>query len=119
MKEGFDVAFEMSGSPQATDSIINNLTHGGKIAMLGLPATAFEIDWNRVITHMFTIRGVYGRQMFDTWYTATTILLSSQPLREALRTLITHRFPAEEWQKAFDAASSGSSGKVLIDWRNA
>ena len=118
MKEGFDVAFEMSGSPRAMDSIINNLTHGGKIAMLGLPATTYEIDWNRVITRMFTIKGVYGRQMFDTWYTATTILLSSKPLREALRILITHRFPAEEWQKAFDAAASGSAGKVLIDWRN-
>jgi len=119
MKEGFDVAFEMSGSPKAMDSIITNLTHGGKIAMLGLPAESFEIDWNRVITRMFTIKGVYGRQMFDTWYTATTILLSSEPLREALRTLITHRFPASEWEKAFDAAASGSAGKVLIDWRNA
>ncbi|MBM9433010.1 L-threonine 3-dehydrogenase [Flaviflexus equikiangi] len=118
MREGFDVAFEMSGSPVAMDSIINNLTHGGKIAMLGLPARTYEIDWNRVITRMFTIKGVYGREMFDTWYTATTILLSSEPLREALRTLITHRFPAENWRDAFDAAASGAAGKVLIDWSN-
>lgn len=118
MKEGFDVAFEMSGSPRAMDSIINNLTHGGKIAMLGLPAHPYRIDWNRVITRMFTITGVYGREMFDTWYTATTILLSSEPLREALRTLITHRFPAERWQEAFEAAGSGHAGKVLIDWSN-
>ncbi|AZN29727.1 L-threonine 3-dehydrogenase [Flaviflexus salsibiostraticola] len=119
MREGFDVAFEMSGSPRAMASIIDSLTHGGKIAMLGLPASPYEIDWNRVITRMFTIKGVYGRQMFDTWYTATTILLSSEPLREALRTLITHRFPAAEWERAFEAAASGSAGKVLIDWRNA
>ncbi|WP_182354178.1 L-threonine 3-dehydrogenase [Flaviflexus huanghaiensis] len=119
MREGFDVAFEMSGSPKAMESIIDSLTHGGKIAMLGLPGSPYEIDWNRVITHMFTIKGVYGRQMFDTWYTATTILLSSEPLREALRTLITHRFSADDWDKAFEAAASGSAGKVLIDWRNA
>lgn len=119
MREGFDVAFEMSGSPAAMESIITSLTHGGKIAMLGLPATSYAIDWNRVITRMLTIKGVHGREMFDTWYTATTILLSSQPLREALRTLITHRFSAEDWQRAFDAAASGSAGKVLIDWRDA
>lgn len=116
MKEGFDVAFEMSGSPRAMDSIINDLTHGGKIAMLGLPAAPYEIDWNRVITRMLTIKGVYGREMFDTWYTATTILLSSKPLREALRSLITHRFTADQWEEAFAAAASGHAGKVLIDW---
>ncbi|AZQ76966.1 L-threonine 3-dehydrogenase [Flaviflexus ciconiae] len=118
MKEGFDVAFEMSGNPRAMASIIDNVTHGGQIAMLGLPSAPYAIDWNRVISRMITIKGVYGREMYDTWYTATTILLSSKPLREALRTLITHRFHADDWEKAFEAASSGTAGKVLIDWRN-
>jgi threonine 3-dehydrogenase len=116
MKEGFDVGLEMSGSPLAMEEMLRNMNHGGRVAMLGLPADPFPIDWGRVITHMITIKGIYGRQMYDTWYSMSAMLQTSAALREAVRSVITHRFVAEEWQQAFATARSGACGKVVMDW---
>jgi threonine 3-dehydrogenase len=116
MKEGFDVGLEMSGSPLAMEEMLRNMNHGGRVAMLGLPADPFPIDWGRVITHMITIKGIYGRQMYDTWYSMSAMLQTSSALREAVRSVITHRFAAEDWQEAFATARSGACGKVVMDW---
>lgn len=116
IQEGFDAGLEMSGAPQALQTLIETCNHGATIAMLGLPATEFAVNWSQVITHMLTIKGVYGRQMFDTWYLATFMTQTSPQLRESLRQVITHRYRPEEWESAFEAAASGSSGKVIIDW---
>lgn len=116
MAEGFDVALEMSGSPHAVRELIENCTHGGKVALLGLPGEPFAIDWGKVITHMLTLKGIYGREMYDTWYKMTFMLQSSQLLRDRVRSVITHRYPAEQWQDAFDAARSGQAGKIIMDW---
>ncbi|HET8600119.1 MAG TPA: L-threonine 3-dehydrogenase [Segeticoccus sp.] len=116
MREGFDVGLEMSGSPSAVEEMLGNMNHGGRIAMLGLPKDPYPIDWGRVITHMITIKGIYGREMYDTWYAMSSMLQSSSTLREAVRSVITHRFPAEQWQDAFEAARSGRCGKVVMDW---
>lgn len=116
MVEGFDVALEMSGSPAALAELIENCTHGAKVAMLGLPSAPLLIDGAKVITHMLTLKGIYGREMFDTWYKMTFMLETSQELRDAIRSVITHRFPAQDWQAAFDTARSGQGGKVVMDW---
>lgn len=116
MREGFDIALEMSGNPSAVAELIENMNHGGRIAMLGLPAASYPIDWGRVITHMLTIKGVYGREMFDTWYAMSSMLQSSSDLESAVRSVVTHRFPAAQWQDAFAAARSGECGKVVMDW---
>jgi threonine 3-dehydrogenase len=116
MAEGFDVALEMSGVPSAVAEMIDNCTHGAKIAMLGLPREPYAIDWGHVITHMLTIKGIYGREMYDTWYRMTFMLQTSELLRERIRSVITHRFAAEEWEQAFAAARSGEVGKVIMDW---
>jgi len=116
MQEGFDVAMEMSGSPAALQDIIDNCTHGANVALLGLPKEPFPIDWGKVITHMLTIRGVYGRKMFTTWYQMSFMLQSSAALRDQVRSVITHRFPPEEWAEAFDTARSGQCGKVIFEW---
>ena len=92
------------------------MNHGGKVAMLGLPQSDYAINWGRVITHMITIKGIYGREMFETWYLMNSMLSTSAQLRNAVRSVITHRFPAEEWAQAFDVARSGECGKVLMDW---
>lgn len=116
IREGFDVAMEMSGVPSAMADILDNCTHGARIAMLGLPKDPFPIDWGKVITHMFTIKGVYGRDMFDTWYHMTFCMESSESFREAIRGVITHRFAAEDFEEAFAAAATGTCGKVIMDW---
>ena len=116
MKEGFDVGLEMSGAPPAVSEMIDNMNHGGKVAMLGLPKNPYPIDWGKVITHMLTIKGIYGREMFETWYLMTSMLSTSPTLADAVRSVITHRFPAEQWQQAFDVARSGNCGKVILDW---
>ena len=116
MTEGFDVCLEMSGSPVAMASAIDHCRHGAKIAMLGLPARSYEVDWNKVITHMLTIKGVYGREMFETWYSGTFLLTSSEALRNGVRATVTHTFAPEDWREAFDTARSGKCGKVTIDW---
>jgi threonine 3-dehydrogenase len=112
MVEGFDVALEMSGHPSALPEILSNLNHGGRIAMLGLPSQPIEIDWPKIVTHMITIKGIYGREMFETWYAMSAMLRSGLDISG----VITHRFPATAWQDAFATARSGECGKVVMDW---
>jgi threonine 3-dehydrogenase len=112
MVEGFDVAMEMSGHPTALPAVIDNLNHGGRIAMLGLPSQPIEIDWARVVTHMLTIKCIYGREMFETWYAMSAMLRSGLDISA----VITHRFAATEWAEAFATARSGQCGKVVMDW---
>jgi len=112
MVEGFDVALEMSGHPSALPEVITNLNHGGRIAMLGLPAQPIQIDWAKIVTHMITIKGIYGREMYETWYAMSALLTAGLEIGE----VITHRFPATEWEAAFAAARSGQCGKVVLDW---
>lgn len=118
MTEGFDVGFEMSGHPSALPEMINNLNHGGRVAMLGLPSEPIEVDWAKVVTHMITIKGIYGREMFESWFAMSAMLQSSSSLREALSTVITDRFPAREWKSGFDVARAGTGGKVVLNWEN-
>ena len=112
MREGFDVGLEMSGQPSALPEMILNLNHGGRIAMLGLPTQPFAVDWARIVTHMITIKGIYGREMFETWYAMSAMLRSGLDLLP----VITDRFPAADWSEAFAAARSGHGGKVVMDW---
>ena len=112
MVEGFDVALEMSGHPSALPDVIANLNHGGRIAMLGLPARPIEIDWARVVTHMLTIKGIYGREMYETWYAMSAMLRSGLDIAP----VITHRFAAADWPEAFATARGGQCGKVVLDW---
>jgi len=117
MVEGFDIGLEMSGSPAAVAEMLTNLNHGARVAMLGLPKEdSYAIDWSKVITHMITIKGIYGREMYETWYLMTSMLSTSPLLADRVRSVITHRFPAEEWEQAFETARSGQCGKVLLDW---
>ncbi|MBW3086543.1 L-threonine 3-dehydrogenase [Austwickia sp. TVS 96-490-7B] len=115
MKEGFDIGLEMSGAPAAVNDMIDNMNHGGRVAMLGLPKDPYPIDWGKVITHMITIKGIYGREMFDTWYAMSSMLQTSPTLRESITSVITHKVAFEDWQDAFDAARSGQCGKVVMD----
>jgi len=112
MKEGFDVAMEMSGNPSALMSIINNMCHGGKIALLGIMPENTEIDWNKVVFNMLTIKGIYGREMYETWYKMTSMIQTGLDISS----LITHRFHYTEFEKGFEVMSSGKSGKVILDW---
>ena len=116
MKEGFDVCLEMSGHGSAVREAIDTMNHGGAIAMLGLPGQGYEVDWGKVITHMLTLQGIYGREMFETWYKMTQLLQDNETLVEHVRSVVTHRFAAADWQEAFDTARSGKCGKVLLDW---
>ncbi|WP_350348209.1 L-threonine 3-dehydrogenase [Agromyces sp. G08B096] len=116
MREGFDVGFEMSGAPKALPQMIDNMNHGGRIALLGLPSEPFEIDWGKVVTHMLTLKGIYGREMFETWNSMSAMLQTSDVLRERVASIISDRFAARDWRAAFDAAESGGVGKVILDW---
>ncbi len=116
MVEGFDVALEMSGHPSALPEVLANVNHGGRIAMLGLPSAPIEIDWARVITHMITIKGIYGREMFETWYAMSAMLRSGTQFESAIASVVTHRYPAGEWAAAFATARGGQCGKVVLDW---
>jgi threonine 3-dehydrogenase len=116
MREGFDVGLEMSGNATALPEIVENLSHGGRVAMLGLPSASIDIDWARLVTHMITITGVYGREMFETWHAMSSLLQTSSDLRESLKAVITHRYPAADWKQAFDTARASRAGKVVIDW---
>ncbi len=116
MKEGFDIGLEMSGSPQAMKDMIENLNHGARVALLGFAKAPFPIDWGKVVTHMITIKGIYGREMYDTWYKMSAMFQTSQAFRGAVKSVITHRFKAEQWADAFDSARSGDCGKIVIDW---
>lgn len=113
MKEGFDVGLEMSGSPAAFRDLIDAMCHGGKIAMLGIPSEPIAIDWNKVVFNMLTIKGIYGREMYETWYKMTVMLESGLDIRP----VITHRFHYTEFEKGFEAMKSGQSGKVILQWR--
>ncbi|MFN3408906.1 MAG: L-threonine 3-dehydrogenase [Limisphaerales bacterium] len=114
MKEGFDVGLEMSGSPAAFRDMIENLCHGGKIALLGIPSGDIAIDWNKVVFNMLTIKGIYGREMYETWYKMTVMLESGLDIRP----VITHRFHYTEFQKGFEVMQTGQSGKVILDWKS-
>lgn len=114
MKEGFDVGLEMSGSPNAFCEMLENMSHGGKIAMLGIPATQMSINWKHVIFNMLTIKGIYGREMFETWYKMSVMLESGLDISA----IITHRFAWSEFEKGFEVMRSTNSGKVLLDWRS-
>jgi threonine 3-dehydrogenase len=96
--------------------MLTNMNHGGRIALLGLPHDGYDLDWGKVITHMITLKGIYGREMFDTWYAMSQMIATSDVFRAAVTQVITHRFPAEEWEKAFETARSGQCGKVVLDW---
>lgn len=112
LREGFDVGLEMSGQPSALQSMIANMVAGGRIAMLGLPAEPFAVDLARVVTRMITLQGIYGRQMFETWYEMTVLLEAGLDLTP----VITDRFDAGDHEAAFETARSGGSGKVVLDW---
>jgi threonine 3-dehydrogenase len=112
MKEGFDVGLEMSGSPAAFRDMIAHMCHGGKIAMLGIPSESIAIDWSTVVFNMLTIRGIYGREMYETWYQMTVMLESGLDIRP----VITHRFPCTEFERGFEVMLSGQAGKVVLDW---
>ena len=112
MKEGFDVGLEMSGNPKALNDMIDNMAHGGRIALLGILPTAAAVDWNKVVFNMLTIRGIYGREMYETWYKMTAMIQSGLDISP----VITHRFPFTEFQQGFDLMRSGKSGKIVLTW---
>jgi len=112
MQEGFDIGLEMSGNPSAFHDMIANTSHGAKIAMLGIPAKEMPIDWRKVIFNMITIKGIYGREMYETWYKMTVMLESGLDITP----VITHRFPYQDFEQGFQAMRSGNSGKVILDW---
>jgi threonine 3-dehydrogenase len=111
MSEGFDVGLEMSGNPAALKDMIANMSHGGKIAILGIPSKEMPMDWRQVIFNMITIKGIYGREMYDTWYKMSVMIESGLDISP----VITHRFAFEDFQQGFDAMISGQTGKVVLD----
>ena len=112
MREGFDVGLEMSGHPEALSDMVANMTHGGRIALLGLPAGEVAVDLPRVVLNMLTLKGVYGREMFETWYEMSVLLQAGLDIGH----VVTDVLPYTEWEKAFDTAASGACGKVVLDW---
>ena len=112
MKEGFDIGLEMSGAPKAFDQMVDNMIMGGKIAMLGLPTGPTPVDWARVIFKALTIKGIYGREMFETWYKMIAMLQSGLDIRK----VITHRMRAEDYATGFELMKQGSCGKIVLDW---
>jgi threonine 3-dehydrogenase len=113
MTEGFDVGMEMSGVPTAFTDMLANMNNGGKIAMLGIPGKDMAIDWSQVIFKGLTIKGIYGREMFETWYKMASLIQSGLDLSP----IITHHFAIDDFQQGFDAMRSGQSGKVILDWQ--
>ncbi len=114
MTEGFDVGLEMSGAPAAIRQMLATANHGGRIALLGIPSQEVSIDWNQVIFKGLTIKGIYGREMFETWYKMIAMLGSGLDVS----TVVTHRLPADDFADAFEIVSGGLSGKVVLDWTN-
>ena len=112
LEEGFDIGLEMSGSPHAFNDMLANMCHGGKIAMLGIPEKEMPIDWNIVVFNMLTIKGIYGREMYDTWYKMTVMLESGLDLKP----IVTHRFGFPDFEEGFQTALKGNSGKVILEW---
>lgn len=113
MTEGFDIGLEMSGNPDAFRSMLDNMAHGGKIAMLGIPTEQIAIDWNQVVFNMLTIKGIYGREMYETWYKMTVMLQSGLDISP----VITHRYHYTEFETAFQAMATGNTGKCILNWR--
>ena len=113
MVEGFDVGMEMSGNAQAFRDMLANMAHGGRIAMLGIPDKEMAIDWNTVIFSMLTIKGIYGREMYETWYKMNVMLESGLDIKP----VITHHFSWREFQKGFEVMMTGNSGRVVLDWQ--
>src|SRR3954454_3694858 len=114
MEEGFDVALEMSGSADALRDMLANMAHGGRIALLGIPPDEFPIDWNHVVFNMLTIRGIYGREMYETWYAMTVMVQSGLDVSP----VITHHFQYGDHEEAFATAASGQAGKVILHWND-
>ncbi len=112
MKEGFDIGLEMSGNPVALNTMIDNMAHGGRIALLGIMPGAAAVDWNKVVFNMLTIRGIYGREMYETWYKMTSLIQRGLDISP----VITHQFHYTEFQTAFDLMRSGRSGKIILNW---
>jgi threonine 3-dehydrogenase len=112
MQEGFDVGLEMSGNATAFRDMLANMSHGGRIAMLGIPAQEMSVEWKQIIFNMLTIQGIYGREMYESWYKMTVMLESGLNIRP----VITHRFPWQDYEKGFAAMRSGEAGKVILDW---
>jgi threonine 3-dehydrogenase len=112
MKQGFDVGLEMSGNQTALDQMVEAMVMGGRIAMLGIPPGKSPVDWSRIVFKAITIKGVYGREIFETWYKMIAMLQNGLDVSQ----VITHRFSAEQFKDGFDAMLSGSSGKVVLDW---
>ena len=112
MTEGFDVGLEMSGNPAAFSGMIDAMCHGGKIAMLGIPSEPMSIDWNKVIFNMLTLKGIYGREMYETWYKMNVML----EIGLDIKPVITHRFGADDFEQGFAVMNSGLCGKVVLDW---
>ena len=112
MREGFDVGLEMSGSARAMQDMIGNMNNGGKVALLGIAPAEFSVDWNQIIFKMLHIKGIYGREMFETWYRMTALVQSGLDLAP----LITHRIPIDDFESGFAAMLSGQSGKIVMDW---
>jgi len=115
MLEGFDVGMEMSCNAHAFRDMLGNMAHGGKIAMLGIPDKEMAIDWNTVIFSMLTIKGIYGREMYETWYKMNVMLESGLDIKP----VITHRFPFTEFEKGFQVMKTGESGRVVLSWLRA
>lgn len=112
MEEGFDVGMEMSGNPSAFRDLLRTMHHGGKVALLGIPPGEMAVDWNEIIFKGLVIKGIYGREMFETWYKMAAMLQSGLDLDP----IITHRFAIEDYQQAFELMESGQSGKIILDW---
>lgn len=112
MSEGFDVGLEMSGAPAAFNSMLDNMAHGGKISMLGIPGDDMAIDWNKVIFNMLTIKGIYGREMYETWYKMSVMVETGLDITP----VITHRLHYTDFQKGFDAMRAGEAAKVILNW---
>jgi threonine 3-dehydrogenase len=112
MEEGFDVGMEMSGNPSAFRDMLRTMHHGGKIALLGIPPDETSIDWTEVIFKGLTIKGIYGREMFETWYKMSSMLQSGLNIEP----IITHRYPLADYQEAFELMESGQSGKIILNW---
>ena len=114
MTEGFDVGLEMSGAAPAMRDMIDKMNNGGRIALLGIAPTEFAVDWNKIIFKMLNVKGIYGREMFETWYKMIALVQSGLDLSD----IITHRIGIDDFESGFDAMISGEAGKVVMDWGN-
>ena len=112
MSEGFDIGMEMSGAKPAFDQMLDTMLMGGSIAMLGIPSVPYAVDLSKLVGKALTLKGIYGRQMYETWYKMLALLDSGLDMSQ----MITHRFPARDWQKAFDLMETRKTGKVILDW---